>query len=556
MTDHDDSDSEIIIDDVDLGLSNDSIHDYWPFKHSKPRHTQITALDWLEQIPSDKKYILCEIPVGGGKSPFALNVSSWMRQPMGDAFILTPQKILQRQYEASFDSNLVYSLYGKGNYECHSKNTNCDVGSSIKPKCEACPYKMANEEAAASPNMVLNYKLALLKFKLPPPFRPRPRKLMILDECHVLEGHLTEFNAVSVSEHRCKKLKIAFFQPHTIHKALEWLNTTYIPQLAKKYLELSDRLDTLNDELEFNPRTLSASEQALFKDVKELTEHLRSIDNLITMPTDEVCDRFVLVNEQKSFKFKEIYGRNVFHSLVKPMADRFLFMSATILNKEAFCRDLGLNPDEAAFISLPSEFPPENRPVVYIPQMKMNFEWNHEKNEEARKDLIVSIQQICQDHKAESGIIHTGNFQIAEWLVSQLNGSVPHTVVHHNPSAEVSRDDVIDGFMENSKDVPHLLISPSITEGLDLKDDSARFAIFAKVPFGNLGDAWVKKRRDISQDWYARQALIHIIQGGGRIVRAPTDYGTTYILDSSFAYLYRNNMRYVPEWWHEGYVEA
>jgi ATP-dependent DNA helicase DinG len=534
---------------------NNPIRSYWPYEKSPPRRSQEVAMNWIENLACEKKYILVEMPVGGGKSGLGVAVSGWASESLGSSFILTPQKILQKQYEDSFGTRLVTSLYGKSNYQCHNKNTNCDVGSGIKPKCEVCPYRVAVEDANASPNVVLNYKLALLRFMLPPPFRPRPRKLMILDEAHTLESHLTEFNAVSISEYRCKKLQMAFFMPHTLTKALEWVQTTYMPVLSKKYIELVNRLDDLNDEMEFKPRNLTASEQALVKDVKELTEHLGTIDKLLSMSTEEVVERFVMVQEAKSFKFKEIYGRNVFHSLVKPMADRFLFMSATILNKDAYCRDLGIPPDETAFISLPSEFPADNRPVLYSPQMKMNFEWNQDKNVDARKDMIVAIKQICHDHKDESGIVHTGSFQVAEWLVSELTGVVPHEVVHHNPSGEIPRDEVIDNYMQNSSGTPHLLISPSITEGLDLKHDLGRFAIFAKVPFANLGDAWVKRRRDISPDWYARQALTHIIQGGGRVVRTPTDYGTTYILDSSFAYLHRNNMRYIPDWWHEGYAE-
>jgi Rad3-related DNA helicase len=105
-------------------------------------------------------------------------------------------------------------------------------------------------------------------------------------------------------------------------------------------------------------------------------------------------------------------------------------------------------------------------------------------------------------------------------------------------------------------DKPAILISPSITEGLDLVDDCARFAIFAKIPFGQLTDTWIKARMDISQKWYQLRALTDVIQGGGRIVRSSDDYGVVYILDSSFKYLYSNTKQYLPSWWKEAYSEV
>ena len=86
-----------------------------------------------------------------------------------------------------------------------------------------------------------------------------------------------------------------------------------------------------------------------------------------------------------------------------------------------------------------------------------------------------------------------------------------------------------------------------------MKGDLARFAIVVKVPFGFLGDQWIKRRLDMSQEWYQRQALIDIIQGGGRIVRSSDDWGNVYILDQSFGYLKKMTDRMIPQWWKDSY---
>lgn len=531
-----------------------TILNYWPMPNATPRKSQIEALEWIEKLPPHIKYILVELPVGTGKSAYGLNFSGWASQSLGSSFILTPQRILQRQYENSFDSKRLCSVYGKSNYECVSKNTDCNLGNDIKPKCSYCPAKNAMEAALHSPNMVLNYKLALLLFKFNPDIVPR--KLMIFDECHTLETHLTEFNAVSIGEMRCKKVDVAYHAPKSMARALEWIETDYLPKVNRRFVELEQQKKEINEDMEYSPRSPSSEEREVFRNYKDLKEHLDSIDFIINMQREELIERFVLVNEKKSFKFKELYGKNVFHSLVKPMADKSLFMSATILNKDAFCKDLGLNSDEAAFISIPSEFPVDNRPVIFIPQMKMNYEWNSDANANNRKDMLLKVKEICDLHKDESGIIHTGNFQIAEWLVEGLKGVIDHNILHHNPESDLNRDDVITQYLENAPITPSLLISPSITEGLDLKDDLGRFCMFVKVPYGNLGDEWIKRRKDLSNEWYARQAFINIMQGAGRVTRSKEDYGNTYILDSSFGYLYSSMYKFIPNWWHEAFMHC
>ena len=184
----------------------------------------------------------------------------------------------------------------------------------------------------------------------------------------------------------------------------------------------------------------------------------------------------------------------------------------------------------------------------------MNAQWSKPDNTLGRSKMLSKVMEILEMHKDDSGIIHTGNFAIARWLVENIELSAPQKVFHHNPESGDDRGKIIDAF-QNYKH-PAVLISPSITEGLDLKDDLARFAIIAKVPFGFLGDQWIKKRMEMSKEWYQRRALIDIIQGAGRVVRSEDDWGNTYILDESFRYLFQQGHDSVPGWWKDAYRVA
>ena len=530
------------------------ILDFWPMPKFKPRKSQEEALKWIEGLPPEKKYILCEIPVGGGKSPLALNFSAWIAQSLGDSFILTTQKILQKQYEDSFDKHLLKSVYGKSNYNCESKQTNCDIGNDLKPSCDNCPSRSALVQGNKSPNMILNYTLALLYFKYLGEDSLRPRDVMVFDECHTLEHHLTEFQAVTVSERRCIKLQIKFKHCKDIYSALDWINDTVFPAVEVLCKRLSDEVRNISDKYEINNVPLSLNDKHLIKENKSWDDFRGNMLMLLGINKKEVSEQYVLVNDSKSLKFKELYGSRTFQNLIEPMANKFLFMSSTILDKDEFCRDLGINIEEAAFISLPSEFPEENRPVIYSPVVKMNYGWDGKARHKDRLDMVEKIMLCCEQHPEDNGIIHTGSFKIAEWLTESLDGLIPHRILHHNPGNDLKRDDVIGEFME-SDTTPKILISPSITEGLDLKDDKGRFAIFAKVPYPFLGDQWIKKRMNISNSWYQRQAFISIIQGGGRIVRTEEDWGYVYILDESFGYLKYQMNNKIPPWWSDAFIQ-
>jgi Rad3-related DNA helicase len=544
-------------------LDKSDINTYWPFATNPPRDTQLIIQEWIKEQDPKIKYFLLEIPVGGGKSPIALNLSGWFSQSQGDSYILTPQKILQKQYEDSFIEDLRHSLYGKNNYSCTSKGTNCEVGSSLKPRCANCPHKAALSQCKSAHNIILNYTLALNLFKWMYGMEGSPinhRKTLVFDEAHQLESFLTEFNSVEITEHRCKRLKIPFLTPKDTKEAMNWIRDKYVPALKSKIVADEQEVENISNEMEFNPGAkISLDQVEMIKNHDEHKKQLAEIEGNLLGETDaSINSRYVLVTDKgKSFKFREVYGRNVFKTLCEPVADRFIFMSSTILDKDAFCSDLGIDPALTAFISMPSEFPEENRPVCYLPTARMTYGWDSQERDRVmdRKNMIAKIKEILKNiHEEEHGVIHTGSFQVAKWLVEELEGKIPHRIYHHNPGSDMKRDDVIADFQEDRFTGSKLLISPSVTEGLDLKDDKGRFAIFTKVPYPFLGDAWVKRRQTLSDRWYTIEALKAIIQGGGRVVRGPEDFGEVYILDTSWEGLYRRGEKFIPQWWKDAYL--
>jgi Rad3-related DNA helicase len=532
-------------------MTESNIMDYWPFPYP-PRQNQEIALPWLA-ANQDKRYLILEAPVGAGKSNIGLVYSLFRGS---NAFVLTPQRILQEQYEESFQTTPeidLASFYGKSNYQCHTKNADCSVGSLVKPRCKDCPYDNARDNAKSSHNTVMNYALGLGVWAFTRLFKskdgePVSRNLMILDECHTLEESLVGFDALAITEWRCKKYNVKWQRCDTLKKACNYLRDVYFPKMKEVVNDLASDLEYLKDK---TPSDLTKGELNKLKELAALETHV--FEEVIVFSSaqdaeiEKLSQAFVLVNDPKMFEFKRLSGARAFRNIVEPMADQFLFMSSTVLDKDGFCRDLGIDPNDAAFLSLQSEFDVSNRPVYYMPQHKMNYKWTEDAA--GKKRMLETIEKLLEMHDGESGIIHTGNFKIAEWLCDNLD--IEQQIFSHNPGSGDDRNAIIKAFIASPK--PGVLISPSSTEGLDLKGDLGKFAIFAKVPFGSLGDQWIKRRMEMSKTWYQRRALIDIIQGGGRIVRGPEDTGSVYILDQSFGFLKSQTNTMIPRWWHDSY---
>lgn len=515
---------------------------FWDFKDIQPRKAQITALEWIEQN-KDKKYFILQASVGSGKSNIGITASKFFaNNSQGESFVLTPQKILQEQYERDFlKSGTIFSLYGKSNYKCANKNTSCAIGGLVKPKCPSCPHSIARKKATDNPNVVLNYKLALTSFSYTETFDRR--KLMILDECHTLEKFLVDFDAIEITKYSCEKHNIPWLSNANINNVYQWLNSQYIPSIEEYYSTIEDSALAIMD----NNKNVSVADLKILTEYEHLGDHLDSLLMFKLSKQSTLEDNFVLVETEHSFIIKRVTGVHSFKTILQRKADKFLFMSATILDPQAFCTDLGIDVNEAAFLSIDSDFPKENRPVYYIPSMRMNATWNAPNNSSARSQYIANLIKILDIHSADNGIIHTANFQVSQWLVKELQKHTTHQIFHHNPDSNDDRNAVIRAFMQSKK--PSILISPSCSEGLDLKDDLGRFAIFAKIAFPFLGDQWILKRKELSAEWYTRKTIIDVMQGCGRVVRSETDTGYVYILDTSFEFLMQQTSNILPKWW-------
>ena len=82
--------------------------------------------------------------------------------------------------------------------------------------------------------------------------------------------------------------------------------------------------------------------------------------------------------------------------------------------------------------------------------------------------------------------MHCNSYKIANYLKKELRSK---RILTHDST---NRDEILNKHLTSTE--PTVLLSPSMTEGVDLKGDASRFQVIVKVPYPYLGDPIVRKR--------------------------------------------------------------
>jgi Rad3-related DNA helicase len=166
---------------------------------------------------------------------------------------------------------------------------------------------------------------------------------------------------------------------------------------------------------------------------------------------------------------------------------------------------------------------------------------------ESMPTIVNAIEKILTAHKNEKGIIHTTSYSQLQSIKEGLGKE--HAARLIETGAKLDRTEVLESHFQSKK--PTVLISPSLHLGVDLKDDLSRFQIIVKVPYPDLTDKKVARKKEKDPSWYTWNTVLRLVQSYGRSVRSADDHATTYILDSSISFLLKSAADLVPKWFRE-----
>ena len=518
-------------------------------------------------LASPKRYLILEAPTGAGKS---LIYTSLARLLGKRAVATVGTKSLQSQLVRDFPH--MVEMKGRANYPClllltlgkegataeeclhHSYGKECHLcyetsdnkglpwlEEQFKRKCayearlclycpfrnEGCEYYEAKKRALSASFACLNISYFLNEANFAGAFADRD--LLILDEADTVENHLRSFISLTISERQLKQW--GFKPPAYKTKWESWREWAeeHLGAVQQKLEGATARLRTRNFTLADVKFRVGLERMA-----RRFADFVKLVDQYWVFSSEE--------NDRK-WTFKPVLVSDYSGKYLFNHARRVLMTSATICDCRQFCRELGIPEEDTEHIQLPSLFPKEHRPVFYMPITALSRD-----NEEAEFPKVVeAVDTILDQYPSCKALCHTVSFARAKILLKLSRHS--SRMLTHNTK---NRLEILEQFMTSSE--PLVLVSPSMERGLDLVGDLGRLAIFVKLPYGNLGDPQINKRVYAFPDgsrWYAWETARSLVQGSGRIVRSPSDWGLAFILDAEFSRLYQEYRNLFPLWWRD-----
>jgi len=468
-------------------------------------------------------------------------------------YAVVPYKTLQNQYVKEF-SDIVF-MKGLSNFTCNEKQVPCTSAPCRVPVYNSemmsshygsCSYLQQRALAASAPITLFN-TAAFLTYLSYAQRLFKPRQLIITDESHTVESAIKQFITISFNSESLAKLGLRE-APGDFELPSAYRN--WVENIFRRAKEL---FSSIIDRCEENVASSGGSLYALLtKEELSLlslcTEYFERANKFLSMK--DVDDNLVVSTyahaKQYTIDFKPVMVDKFAQEYFFKYGKYFLFMSATVYI-DSFCRGMGLKRKDVKYIKMPSTFPKANRPI-YIDNRVGAL--NSRNIKEKMPDLLNRICEIAQHYKKYKGVIHTHTYRIADYIMQNAPVELKKRLIYHkggpNFLHEFTREEALAEHMRSSK--PTILLSPSMYEGIDLKDELGRWQVICKMPYAHLLDPQVKRRMEIDPEWYQWQTVQKFIQTCGRIIRSQTDWGHTHVLDRSFLGLFHRNSQMFPKW--------
>jgi Rad3-related DNA helicase len=496
------------------------------------------------------KTAFLDAPVGSGKSLVNLLVA---RDMLG-AYISTPQVILVNQYGADTEdgakfSGLARTLYGRRNYPCtHLQSLPVEEGgrpyataagapctylagwSRECPDFVACPYYSAKKLAQVHRQTVttMAYLLIGIRSGLDHPnsgWNEKP--LLVIDEAHGLSEDL-----------------VRFFKAEIGPKTLPGFRKKWLESPADPRFRLIESLPSYIDRL----RQVESSLQQNGEQTRKVRERIERLHSAIALAEDVFYKLRIgtveWVHTYESRRSKHTWKPLAVRSMMAQFWGHFnhiLLSSATFFGIEQMVGDTGL-PTPIERVVVPDTFSPERAPIRLLGAARLGYKADPFEIERAAD----AVAAVANAHPSERGVIHANSYRLANAIRGYLPPSVRQRLTSHDPANRVRRYD-----RWRADPSPNaIFLAVAMNQGIDLFGDLARWQVLVKVPFPNLDDAWVRRRKEQEDGdgWYKGRTMIEVLQTCGRIMRAPDDHGMTYVVDTQLEGLVEHGWADLPEW--------
>ncbi len=476
---------------------------------------------------SVRSSLYLDAPTGTGKSILAM----LMARQNGSTAIATSTINLQEQYAKEFN---IPSITGRSNWNCDLTKVTADkalctslISATDCPiyKKGECDYYTQRDVGVKANAVVTNFQFWLNSTTL-------GGHRTIIDEAHLMEKELRSFQTL-----RNIPILADGTLAYVLKRQLSGLakfpsdddRTAWAKILQASYAELADNRGSL------------ITQADTMRITGEITED-------VSPELESISTQLRLIARQLSRL--SLAGSLLDYPHIKDIVDgRFLTMEPLVglmnvvpqMMMSATLVDPSLT-DNGAYLclELPSTFPKENRPVISFDTVRLS----KASGDAGIKKLAWKLDQLMLKHSEEKGIVHCVSYSLADAL--KQASAYPSLIITHQPGG---RDEAIQRFKEAP--MGRVLLSPSITQGVDLPYDLCRWQLIAKVPFVNLGDRVERARMEQLPDLADLDVARQLVQMSGRGMRAEDDKCVTYIADGNFRWFYKKHFKLFPQWFRE-----
>ena len=581
-----------------------------PFPHTAPRPIQEKLIDAIGRAVREGENLLAEAPTGTGKTAAALYPAMVEGLTAGRQVVFLTAKTLQQTMAVNaltaMNERVFTTLQIRAKEKmcandqilCHEefcrfakgypeKMARSDILSRLKDSYphqdpdtvfeearreEVCPFEVQLELAQRADAIVCDYN-----YVFEPGVALRhlqgenlPSAILLVDEAHNLPDRVRQIYSPELDEEDWRALfNRLVLQPGEVFAGLAASVEDVLTLLSRTAGELPDG-DAIAE--------VRAPADDLFALRADWEPRLLAYlawkrDSRLALPDDPVLDahfalqRFCAVLSLPGPDFTCVVERRdpgirlalICLDPARVLAPTFaaahasVFLSATLSPFEAMERVLGLEKERTSSLSLPPPFPPENRKVMILPQVRTNFA--------AREKNYGPIAALV----AEMSEAHTGNDLVlfpSYKFLSEVAALMPRTrarvLVQRPELPDFERKQILEALASPPPE-GILLFAVSggmYAEGVDYPGDllTGVFVVSPALPQVSFERELLRRYFDERDEAgfayaYLQPGMTRVVQAAGRLIRSETDRGVIVLICHRF--IEEAYARYLPRDWYD-----
>lgn len=523
------------------------------FPHPSFRENQYETLSaCLNALDNGYKNIVIDAPVGNGKS----GLCTALLRYADDGFYSTPQRGLRQQVQD--DEALepyVEDLKARSDYHCNVTNADCkDCGvyqsqdrSCAEQSGPPCNYWRRKQTVMGSDIAVITFSMLIVDGMIPVEVNGMKvsfddRDMVVVDEAHGLVEQTREMHAgFDITPYG--------IPGHILDGVLDSVSWD-----ASRYSDVQTELVTILQRCDdfvrdVPPMEMSDAEERCHRLMEKIKRANKDVQEGRAWVVDVEGTKYG--NEyRKTLELRPIYVGNFLKNFVWERGNKRIISTATLRhrnNPDIWLNQVGLDPDKTKVISVGMTFPKKNRPVI---KDSMVGSMSDGGCDDYWQEIMEELNNIAKKHVNKKGICHTASYDRAK-KVEETATEEEYPYLHGNVYVH-TRDEDSEAAIENwlASDMD-MVLSPSMMEGVDLKDDKGRYNILMKVPYPQI-NSWTEyllEETDYGWNSYFDRAAIRVAQAYGRTNRSKSDYSNFYILDEDYEKLKKKAS--IPQWMTE-----